>query len=220
MGYYDDDFYYEPSEFDTLVNEFKESLSKSVKEEFVSEMEQLRKENENLQDVKSNFEAIVRDYENKKRQLEHEYQTLKSNVRRERLSELMKGFEVEFYTVSSRSKEKPKCDKCDENRRLYYKTPSGKDAYEMCECDSKIHTYEPIPIILSVLSIRNGKGNAWYKVKIDRQDEWLSYYEDSISGDELITSEAQFEDIRYSYKSLFKTKEIAQKYCDYKNTKK
>ena len=52
MSWYDDDFYNEPSEFDMLVGEFKESLMKSVKESYVKEMEQLKKENEELKEFR------------------------------------------------------------------------------------------------------------------------------------------------------------------------
>ena len=220
MSYYDEGFYHEPSEFEMLVDEFKGSLLKSVKEDYTEEMEKLRKENEELQSVKKNFEEIKKSYNNKKRELEYEYQNLKGNVRRERLNELMKELEVELYSVSSRGKSLPKCDKCDEQRRLNYTTPTGRETYESCECATKVQMYEPIPIIMRSFSIRDGKGFAWYKI-VDKstRDEYLSYYEDSISGNELITSEDQFKDIGYSYKTLFQTKEIAQKFCDYKNSK-
>lgn len=217
MDWFENDFYDEPSEFDAQVVEFKQNLMKSVKEEFIAEMEALKKENEELQNIKANFKAIEKDYENKKRQLESEYQTLKNNVRRERLNQLMKDFQVELFTVASKSKTGPKCDKCDDKRKIHYTTPLGRETCESCDCDIRIHTYEPIETIMSEFSIRNGEGYAWYKVKTDRSDEWLSYYEDSISGKDLITSEDQFEGIGYVYNTLFKNKEIAQKYCDYKN---
>jgi hypothetical protein len=217
MSYYDDDFYYEPSEFEMMVAELKGNLAKSVKENFISEMAQLKEENEELQAVKANFESIKRDFENKKRQLEGEYQNLKNNVRRERLNELMKDLEVELYTVGTRSKSKPKCDKCDEKRRIYFKTPSGKETYEMCECHTNISVYEPIPTLITSLSIRDGKGCVWYKVRDrGRRDEYLDYYDDSVSGQKLITDESQFESAD-SYRTLFKTEALAQKFCDYKN---
>ncbi|WP_409297707.1 hypothetical protein V1498_06685 [Peribacillus sp. SCS-26] len=219
MSYFDEDFYHEPSEFDQLVDELKESLSQKVKEDFLSEMERLRKENAELQEIKANYKKIQMDFENKERQLEYDRSDLERKVRRERLSQLLKEFEVELYSVASTSKEQPKCNKCDEKRRIHYKTPLGRETYETCDCAERISTYEPIPIMLSEFSYRNGKASAWYRVKTDRSDEWLSYYEDSISGDELITDEKQFEDIGYAYRTLFKNKEIAQKYCDYKNSK-
>lgn len=219
MSYYDEDFYQEPSEFDILVEDFKKSLAESVKGEHVAEIEKLRKENAELQDVKANFNGIVDSYKKEKRDLEYQYDQLKRNVRRERLSELLKEFEVELYTVSSKSKSKPKCDKCDDKRRIYYTTPLGNETYENCECSSRVSVYEPHPIILTSFSIRNGEAKVWYRVKSDRNDEWLSYYEDEISGSELVVDESQFEGIGYAYKTLFKDEETAQKYCDYKNSK-
>lgn len=217
MSYYDEDFYYEPSEFEQQVDELKETLMNSVKDEFKEEMERLKKENAELQEVKLNMKKIEQDYADKKRKLDWERQDLKVTVRRERINELMKDLQVELYTVASRGKEQPKCDKCDENRRIPYTTPLGRETYEQCECNSRIHVYEPIPILLTSFSIDSGKGNAWYQVKDQGNYEYLSYYEDSINGKDLITTEEQFEGIGYSYKSLFKDKEIAQKYCDYKN---
>jgi hypothetical protein len=210
--------FYEPSEFDILFHQLKQSLLKSVKDEYVVEMNKLKKENEKLQEVKKNFDQIKKEYENKKRQLDFEYQDMKGKARRERIRELMKGLEVELFTVGSRSKSSPKCSKCDEKRRIYYKTPSGKETYETCECDTKIHIYEPIQTMMSSFSIRDGKGSAWYKVVDgDRYDGYLSYYEDSISGRDLITNEEQFKDIGWAYRVLFANREIAQKYCDLKN---
>jgi hypothetical protein len=221
MSYYDEEFYYEPTEFDLMFNELKANLTKSIKDEYITEMERLRKENAALQEVKSNFNEIKNDYDRKKRELEYEYQNLKSNVRRERLNELLKDLEVELYTIGSTSKSKPKCNKCDEKRRIYFKTPSGKETYEMCECDKRIAIYEPIPTLISSFSIRNGKGCAWYKVR-DRgkYDEYLEYYDDSISGQELVTDESQFDTEKYAYRTLFKTEELAQKFCDLKNKDK
>ena len=54
--YYPDDFYNEPSEFDMQVEEFKESLAKSIKSDFLEEMERLKAENRKLQGIKENFE--------------------------------------------------------------------------------------------------------------------------------------------------------------------
>ena len=72
MSWHEDDFYNEPSEFDMQVEEFKESLAKAVKSEFLEEMERLKKENRNLREIKENFEQIKRDYERKKMECDWE----------------------------------------------------------------------------------------------------------------------------------------------------
>lgn len=218
MSYYDEDFYYEPSEFDMMMHELKESLTKSIKKEFIDKMDKLQQENKELQDIKANFEAIKRDFQNEKQKAIREYEQKKHEVRRERLHQLMKDFEVELYSVASKGKKQPKCSKCDEKRRIHYTTPSGRETYEACECDKSIPVYEPIRAILKTFSIRDGKGFAWYTIRDEGSyDEYLTYYDDSISGQYLITDESQFENINYSYKTLFKTKELAQKFCDLKN---
>lgn len=222
MSYYDydeSDFYHEPSEFEQKVDELKESLLESVKKDFIDEMNRLRKENEELQEVKNNMKNLEFEHAEKLNELNRERRDLERKVRSERLSSLIGA--VEYFTVASRGKDKPKCEKCDENRRLNYKTPSGRKDYEMCECSERVPVYQPIPTTMCEFSIRSGTAYVWYQVKDHgRDDEYLKYYDDSISGTELITDEKQFGDIKYSYRTLFKTEEIAQKYCDLQNKEK
>lgn len=115
--YYYDDFYDEPSEFEKMIDEFKESLAKSVKEEYMAKMVRLEKENAELQDVKNNFEAIKYEHKQKMQELNHKIAKSKDEVRRERLSILMQDFEVVMYKVVTSRIEKPKCDKCNANRK-------------------------------------------------------------------------------------------------------
>ncbi|WP_342025760.1 hypothetical protein AADC60_24670 [Cytobacillus pseudoceanisediminis] len=216
MSYYED-FYHEPSEFDIQVDHFKESLMKSVKEDFLSEMERLKKENENLQDVKDNFNGIVRDYENKKQQLESEYQTLKRNVRRERLVELMKDHKVILYKAYSKKERPPKCDKCDKYRRIAYITPLGKKASEDCLCNEGKTVYYPKEYILYEFKL-NSNGNsmtAWYRQYSDDRD---GFTDSSIHAEDIYSTEKKFEDLK-QYSTFFKTEEECQAYCDYLNSK-
>lgn len=213
---YDDDFYREPSEFEQQVDEFKESLMGSIKVEYKEEMERLRKENAELQEVKKKMKEIEQEYADKKRKLDWERKDLENKVRREKLSSLMSEYTVELYTVGSKAYKVPKCNKCDENRRINYKTPLGNETYESCDCSRSVHVYEPIPTMLVEFSIRDGKSFAWYKVKESGRDEYLSYNDSSISGQKLITSEEQFEEAS-TWNALLQTKELAQKFCDYIN---
>jgi hypothetical protein len=220
MSWYDEDFYYETSEFDHQVNEFKESLLKSVKEEFISEMERLKKENAELQTVKHDFEQIKRDYKNKEQKLEMERQELERKVRRERLSVLMKDFEVVMYRAYSKTELPPKCDKCDDKRRVHFKSPLGRNFTEDCECNKGELVYHPQEYICSSFSInRDGNGmDAWYKLKPNREDDYASY--DSSTYAKVIYHDGlKYEDIK-KYDTFFKTKEECQGYCDWLNENK
>lgn len=217
LSYYDEKFYYEPSEFDIQVDEFKETLTNSVKEEYVSEMERLKKENEKLQSVKENFEEIKREYENKKHQLNLEHNKLKQQVRRERLSELMKDVEVIMYRAWSKRDLPPKCNKCDDKRQIKYKTPLGKDAYENCDCSKGETVYYPREHICNEFIIdRDGsKMNAWYKVITSSGDEYALL--DSSTFANIYHENLRYEDIN-RYNTFFKSKEECQGYCDYLNS--
>ncbi|RBP89365.1 hypothetical protein DFO70_11112 [Cytobacillus firmus] len=217
MGYYED-FYQEPSEFDIQVDQFKESLMKSVKEDFLSEMKRLRDENEKLQGVKLSFDSIVRDYENKKQQLESEYQTLKRNVRRERLVDLMKDHKVILYKAYSKMKRPPKCNKCDEYRRIEYITPLGKKAKEDCLCSEGKRVYYPHEFMLYEFRLNREKNGltAWYRQYRDDEDGFTS--DSSIFVDDIYSPKMKFDDLG-AYSTFFKTKEECQAYCDYQNSK-
>lgn len=218
MDWYEDDFYNEPSEFEIIVEEFKASLMKSVKDEYLTEMEQLRNENAQLQDVKNNFSDIKKDYENKKRQLEIERNSLKSEVRRERLSELTKDLQVIMYKAYSKRVKQPKCDKCDKDRKIRYKTPLGNDAYERCDCDTGDLVYEPQDYMRVEFNIRDGM-RAWYQINnFNSRDEYARFDESSQYAKAVYKEGMDYSEIS-EYSTFFKTKEECQAYCDYLNSK-
>lgn len=220
--FYDADFYTEANEFDRQVDEFKQSLMKGVKTEFLEEMESLRKENAELQDVKKNLESIKSDYKRKEQSLEIFKSNLENQVRRERLSKLMKDIKIVAYTVGySHQKVAEKCNKCDDNRRIYFKTPLGRTDYEKCECDKSVYQYKPVEVPLVTMSLEsNSDTQVWYQVKNENaHDEYLNYYEDSINGDGMIRSleEVDFEERLYG--KLFETEELCVMACDIINKK-
>lgn len=216
MNCYDDGFYHEPSEFEMLVDDFKESLLKSVKEEFVSEMKRLREENATLQSVKKNFEEIKRDYENTKRELDREYSDLKRKVRSERLVELMEDYKLNLYDVNSRREIPPKCDKCDRFRQVEFLTPLGRKTKEKCLCaDGKI-IYEPRELVRYEFKISRDRKTliAWYRQYGDDEDGFVM--DSSILAETIYSDEMAFGSLN-RYSTYFKTKEDCQRYCDYLN---
>lgn len=216
MSYYDEDFYCEPSEFEMQIEEFKSSLLDSVKDEYKQRMENLQKENTELQEIKKNFEAIKRDYANKERQLQIERNDLERKVRNERLSELTKDLQVLMYKAYSKQVKKPKCEKCDSNRRIYYKTPLGRDDYEQCECDTGERVYEPKEYMRIEFNIRDGM-RAWYEINnFDSRDEYARFDSNSQYAKVVYKEDMPYESIE-KYSTFFKSKEECQAYCDYLN---
>lgn len=211
-----EDFYNELSEFEMQVEEFKESLMNSVKGEYKAEMERLRKENAELQEIKQSFNQIEREYNQKTVELDMAKQDLRREIRKERLTDLLKDFEVLLYRPDYRYEYGPKCDNCDENRQVHYKTPSGKDAQEDCGCKGRYRVFNPEEFICKSFANRSGKFIAWY-TKNDDDGESFGLYSDV---PEFIYAGEDFKDIDLGHwKVFFKTLEECQAYCDWLTAK-
>ena len=188
-----DDFYGEPSEFETQISEFKDSLKKSVSHEWIDKMNALEKENAELQEVKRNFEAIKSDYEKKKRECEWEKERVIKNAeyeaRRTRLRDLMKDVQKIFWDVSYTYKYGAKCDKCNDNRQISYKTPSGREAFEDCECAKRIQIVEPRMQMLYEIALRdrnNSTVQTWFQEHKGDNDDYYTrtdYFGEKITKD-------------------------------------
>jgi hypothetical protein len=143
MEYYESDFYNEPTEFEILIDDLKQSLAKSIKEEFISEMEKLKKENSDLQEVKKNFNVLQFEFKNKLQELEREKQNLKIESKRMRLSELMDDKKSVMHIANWTYLKRPKCDMCNAKRELVYKDPKGNAVKTQCDCDKSTIVYKP-----------------------------------------------------------------------------
>lgn len=222
-----EDYYSEPSEFEQQIDEFKESLMKVVKEEHQNEINRLRKENEDLQETKKNFNSIKKDYESKIRELENEKQKLESNAKRMRLEELFEGeFNVILYRPYDKTMYHQKCNKCDDDRKVKFSSPSGKEYKEDCNCAKGFRKYSPSPYYCSEFRVnrRRDKGELpllmWYKKYNDYSSDYDGYTYDSSDLIKTIYSEdMDYETIKkeYSYSIYFKSEVDCQKYCDWLN---
>ena len=213
----DEELFDDTSEFERLMDDFKKSLLQSVKKQFLDEMERLRRENENLQKVKLELNKIKKEYEQKKWQLEIERGNLEQKIRRERIAELFRGVQVVMYRADYEYVERQKCNKCDENRKIHFKTPLGRDMYELCECANKDIRYIPVQYIANSFEYRDScnkdKLNIWYK----------PYGKD---GNSMILDEIgviynprmDFSELN-RYRTFFKTEKDCQAYCDWLNEK-
>jgi len=218
--YYDYEFYDEPNEFEIMINDFKQSIAKSVKKEIVDEMESLKKENEKLQNIKKNYNNILNEYRKKEKELEHKKEQLENKIRKERISELMKNFEVVLYQPDTDYKILPKCNKCDDNRRIYYTTPLGQKTYEICDCDNRELYYVPRKSMCKQFNIEDGKFQAWYTLRTFEGGEYYEYTT-STHISKLYDGETDYEKFRNNKTSvLFRDEEECQKYCDWLNKNK
>lgn len=215
----DDDFYSEPSEFDEQVDEFKKSLRASVKEEILAEMDRLRKENEKLTDIRDHWDEKVREFENdyasKKRDLEkklREAETVADNAKRMALFDLIRDYPDHAYTVDKKYIKKPKCDKCDDNRKIPFITPRGKAMTERCECDEPkpVYSVRAIPLV-EITCHWNGDPSPRYLCNNDPDDVLIRFAS-------TFFDDTPFEQIDERRKTLlFCSEDRANQYVEWKN---
>lgn len=219
-NFYDADFYTEASEFDRQVDEFKESLMKGVKAEFIEEMESLRKENAELQEVKSNFESIKKDYKRKENELNRFKSDLEHQVRREHWTKLLKDQEVIMYKAVGRYEQGEKCNTCDEYRYIHYISPQGNPAKEQCNCATRKTVYKPSEEVRYEFAISRGTMTAWYKRSRYSEDSLVidQDYDGVVAQKVILDSSADFSKLDYR-ETVFKTEEDCQAYCDYLQAK-
>lgn len=210
-----DDFYNEPSEFEMQIDEFKQSLLKTVKEEYKLEMERLRKENSDLLELKQKFDQIKQEYKIKGRALELEKKHVLQIVRKERLQDLLKDFEVTLYRPDYSLVKGPKCNRCNEERRIWFKDPLDRETFVDCPCgENKTKHFKPRIEICSSFENRNGKFIAWYK-PYGRDTDGFEFYGSS-NVPKMIYAGEEFGSIDTDYYNLyFKTEEECQAYCDW-----
>lgn len=215
--FYDDtDFYGEPNEFDRQVDEFKESLMRGVKAEFLEEMESLRKENAELQDVKKNFESIKSDYKRKENEFNRLESDIESRVRREHWLKLLKDQEVTLYKADYSFDQGEKCDKCDSNRYIHYTSPQGNPAKEKCNCAKNKIVWKPKLVIRYEFKVKSGEVKAWYK-ESHYYDGVLCIDEDSsgVFARQVVTESLEnYSDIDRQG-TFFEHENHCQEYCDY-----
>lgn len=140
-----DDFYDDCPEVGTLVEEFKDSLLKSVKEEFLNEMDRLRKENAELKEFKLKKAEYDSQLEKYKKIKKLELEQLKQIAEKKRLMDILKDnvMETAYYPQYTWKYKYDKCDKCDKYRYIHFKSPSGRDLSEPCSCSERVNYYKP-----------------------------------------------------------------------------
>jgi len=220
MGYFDDDFYNEPSEFEQQVDEFKQALIKSVKQEFVDKMERLRKENDELKVFKSQKQEFERQHNHALSDLQRRASEAEQKAKHARLRELLGENLTVAWGVKDDYEELPKCDKCDKDRKIHFNAPSGKELTEACECGHKKHNFVPQELSL-VRFYMMGEKRDYDEERIEKHyrkvDKIESDYDEYRDTTSVYRGEAFDKASRYGIVFLEKAK--CEEYCDWLNTK-
>lgn len=213
MNYWDD--YYEPSEFDIMISEFKQSIVDNTRQEIKERIQKLEKENAELQEVKKNWNQIKKEHESAIRELRYKTENAEKEAKKQRVADILKSIAVKGYRPDYIFENLPKCNKCDVNRRIHYVSPMGRKMTEECECAKRKIKYFPKEVKCLKINVGNSSVEGFYFELCHEdsyQDTWTScsdFYEslpeslDSING----------------YRAVFLNEEECKKYCDWMNEK-
>ncbi len=210
--------YYEPSKFEEKCEELMDMLRSHVTDEIKIKMKE----------IVDNYDAKVLELESEKRKYNFEVAKMKSQieseVRKERLSKLLEPLKFHVWSIKNNPIKKPKCDKCDSDRYIHFKSPSGKDYIERCECACGIDFYEPRKEDIVELGLTKENGDrliGWYSEKQDHETG-EDYYVEVVGHyvEDKIYKGQPYEEISDPcWDVYFRSEEEAQKYADWLNEK-
>jgi hypothetical protein len=179
-------------------------------------MDKIQEENNQLQEIKDNWKALKNSYAEKERELAREKENAMSEARKLQLSNLFKYREVTMYTTGYEYIKRPKCDKCNDNRKIKYISPLGKEMFEDCDCSKSDSRNVPTLWILFEFTT-NAYGRellVWYRaVKESSGNVYFESYSEICK--KVYDNSMKYEDVdRHTF---FRNKEDCQKYCDWLN---
>lgn len=222
---YEDMFQY--SEMEELKKEYADKMLSFLTDEakanyysVITENDKMKNKVKDMQDKIDKFYTIVHDKDKRIRELEEQ-------SRKTRLRELMKDREIILYSPSYKNVYGVKCDKCDEDRKLKFTTPRGKESFEMCRCsDTKIKEYYTSELVAYNMELRdNGRSlYIWYTEKKSSNEDDCYYSNGRLVKD--ISDSLPFESLYEVFKSkeynsevYFSSKELCDKFIEYINAK-
>lgn len=222
MSNYNDEFWSDYNEFDSQIEEFKDALRNSVKDEIKEKIASLEKEVEELREFREQKDKIVKKYREAINSAKHDAIEAENKWKNARLHELLGDYLTVGWGVKYENILGDKCDKCDENRQVHFTSPCGREMVERCNCAITHTVYAPEERMLTRMSVR--KKNFDYPG--DKDDKYNRYYSVTdcddydrmeISSDIYLKGEDVDFERMSAYRAIFMCKEDCEKYCDWLN---
>jgi hypothetical protein len=188
---------------------------KEVKQEVLEKIEKLEMELAGLQEFKQEREKIKREHQEALRSLAREQEANFRKMKYAKLQELFSAVPDKCWRMSVIDVySTPKCEKCDEFRKVSFKSPLGRTLVEDCSCSTKkSHVYYPYLYQLSCVR-REDSGNergllSWFKRYSD-SDSYTVCFRDMKIWDKSVG----FVGLGKNEDYFFLVKEDCQSCCD------
>lgn len=208
----DEDLWEQYGEFNDQIDGLRESLKSSIKTEIKSELERLRLENKELRDKQRNLSELEAAADRAKRDAEYMAGQAKAEAIKMRFEEILKSLATPMYYALVSYKKRPKCNNCNEDRRLTFTSPDGQETVGYCQCNSSYATWSVRETwAFAVYQNRDGKGHhAIYDVSGDNEirDTSAAIYDGQ-----------DFSDIKNYPTVVFRSEEKCAEYVEYRRSK-
>lgn len=140
--FWDDDY----SEYESFMNDLKDTLKGQIKDKVIAEMDELKRELAALKE----FEVNRQKYDNEMTSLKYKLKVAEESVEKRaakmRLKDVMALIEEPAYLIDYKFEDTvDKCDKCDDERIIHFYAPSGREYTEPCPyCNKRKMVYYPV----------------------------------------------------------------------------
>lgn len=233
------DDYYDPSEGELFFDEMKEKFREILREDVNSELSRLTKENAKLRETVKEYNDKKMELARRERDIQYKEDNLKRDVEREFYSKTMdEVFEhlledSEVWYAEHVPHEKPKCDLCNEERKMIATYPNGEVVKKQCDCARPTYVYEPVISVNKQIIFHKAykprysddkkcyftKNHSPNKDYAEAYDYYGEFRIENIYDEFNDDVKEYHESKRYGEKVAFRNKEACQKYCDWLNKK-
>jgi len=233
-----DEYPYEPSEAESVLEEYKDKMMDLLKASVSNKLAQvsienvsLKAENKKLKDQEQDIIRRERDIKYKEDNFKRE---VESNFYKAKLGDIIEQYVEDsvLWFADKKYFSKEKCSLCDDERILHATFPNGKEVISNCGCSAQLHKYEPAITEMRTLKVYKKESGyaserrfyvtkSYYPTKTSYASEeyiefGVTYFIEKFDVDNL---DELKKGMRYNDVFGFKTKEECQKYCDWLNSK-
>lgn len=206
MSSWDD--YYEPSEFDELMEEFKQSIIDNVRDSLKNKIKMLEEENAKFEDIKKKWKQMQREHEQALYNLQVKTENAEREAKRQKAKDILDSIAIIGYRPGFEYTKLPKCNKCDDMRRIHFTSPLGREMTEPCTCDKGIKSYFPKEEKLICFYANETIRDMYFSCTDRDRERW------ELAADVYKQLPEDLSKIN-SYRAVFLNKEDCQKYCDW-----
>lgn len=206
-----DEFDHSYDSIDCLMDDFREKLCDMIRGEMKDEIERQERELEELRDFRDRKAEIEREHAEFLRKSKLEINRAEENAKKARLADLFAQYPLAAWRPHYEVVKPPKCDKCDEQRRIHFFSPSGVDHTEMCECDIGTAVYSPKPVELYEIWQSEWGGNISVRYYMSGDKNTVSLFEDTVHTAPMLKPWPTENWTRH----VFKNREDCEEYCKF-----